>query len=120
MDNLSLFWSHISKFFPNLPPSGFSDWITLVIFVTLLFGFFGYLHKVKKQHSKAKNSIKFYESFLDFVEKEKEHLADKRRELLEKVKEHKDEELSAIWQEFDESLVEIQISENKRKLLGLT
>lgn len=112
MDNLNT--SFLSKFFPKFPFEATTDKLTLFILIVLAIVFLWYLKKVYSQYVLAKNAIKFYADFINDVEKEKTQLAAKRRELLEKANENKN--LGAIWHEFNESLVEVELENKSRRL----
>ncbi|EIG23809.1 anti-phage ZorAB system protein ZorA [Haemophilus paraphrohaemolyticus] len=126
MDALLAFFS---KFFPGLPysinpqtgewiidQSAQSNLLTLIILIILVICFFIYWCKVQSQYKDSVKGIQFYEKYITGVEQDKEQnqLAEKRRELLEQAKESK--KFGAIWQEFNESLVEVEITKDKRKL----
>ena len=110
----NFYTDYISKFLPHFPIATFSDGLTFAILIILAFFFLWYLTKVVFQYIKAQTAINFYVKFIKNIEQEKEALADKRRELLEKAKQNK--KFGSIWQEFNESLVEVELLDKSRKL----
>lgn len=110
----NFYTDYLSKFLPHFPIATFSDGLTFAILIILAFFFLWYLTKVVFQYIKAQTAINFYVKFIKNIEQEKEALADKRRELLEKAKQNK--KFGSIWQEFNESLVEVELLDKSRKL----